>query len=154
MADLTGPDFADGSFDLVWAEGSAYVIGFDTALRDWRRLLAPGGAMVVTDCVWTTDAPSPGARAFWEPQATLRPVAANTAAAVAAGWRVTGVLVQPDSDWDEYYVPLAERVAAADPSAPGMAEALAATREELAARRDHGTEYGYAGYVLRPSGPR
>lgn len=154
MADLTGPDFTDGSFDLVWAEGSAYLVGFDTALRDWRRLLAPGGAMAVTECVWTTDAPSPGARAFWEPHATLRPVAANTAAAVAAGWQVTGVLVQPDSDWDEYYVPLAERVAAADPSAPGMAEALAATRQELAARRDHGTEYGYAGYVLRPSGPR
>lgn len=84
----------------------------------------------------------------------MRPVAANTEAAVAAGYHALGVLVQPDSDWDAYYVPLAERVAGADASAPGMAWALAATREELAMRRDHGTEYGYAGYVLRPADPR
>ncbi|MFE2936637.1 bifunctional class I SAM-dependent methyltransferase/N-acetyltransferase [Streptomyces sp. NPDC059278] len=154
MAELSGPDFPDGSFDLVWAEGSAYTIGFDTALRDWKRLLAPGGSLVVTECVWTTDAPTAGARAFWEPETSMRPVAGNTAAAVAAGYHVLGVLVQPDSDWDEYYVPLAERVESADASAPGMERALAATREELAVRRDHGTEYGYAGYVLRPADPR
>ncbi|MCX4843834.1 bifunctional class I SAM-dependent methyltransferase/N-acetyltransferase [Streptomyces sp. NBC_00893] len=154
MAELSGPDFPDGSFDLVWAEGSAYTIGFDTALRDWKRLLAPGGSLVVTECVWTTDAPTAEARAFWEQETSMRPVAGNTAAAVAAGYHVLGALVQPDSDWDEYYVPLAGRVASADASAPGMAWALAATREELAMRRDHGTEYGYAGYVLRPADPR
>ncbi|MFJ1614474.1 bifunctional class I SAM-dependent methyltransferase/N-acetyltransferase [Streptomyces sp. NPDC088249] len=154
MAELSGADFPDGSFDLVWAEGSAYIIGFDTALRDWKRLLAPGGSLVVSECVWTTDAPTAEARAFWEREASLRPVAANTAAAVAAGYHVLGVRVQPESDWDEYYVPLAERVAAADATAPGMAWALAATREELAVRREHGAEYGYAGYVLRPADPR
>ncbi|WPW32612.1 bifunctional class I SAM-dependent methyltransferase/N-acetyltransferase [Streptomyces atratus] len=154
MAELSGPDFPDGSFDLVWAEGSAYIIGFDTALRDWKRLLAPGGSLVVSECVWTTDAPTDEARAFWEQETSLRPVAANTAAAMAAGYHVLGVRVQPDSDWDEYYVPLAERVEAADTSAPGMEWALAASREELAMRRDHGTEYGYACYVLRPADPR
>jgi predicted N-acetyltransferase YhbS/SAM-dependent methyltransferase len=154
MADLSGPDFPDRSFDLVWAEGSAYIIGFDTALRDWKRLLAPGGSLVVSECVWTTDAPSAAARAFWEQQASLRPVAANTVAALTAGYHVLGVRVQPDSDWDEYYIPLAERVETADASAPGMEWALAASREELAMRREHGTEYGYAGYVLRPADPR
>ncbi|WP_322982621.1 bifunctional class I SAM-dependent methyltransferase/N-acetyltransferase [Streptomyces sp. S584] len=154
MADPDGPGFADGSYDLVWAEGSAYIVGFDTALRDWRRLLAPGGTMVITECVWTTGSPSAGARAFWDRHASLRPVAGNTAAAVEAGFHVLGVLVQPDSDWDEYYVPPAARTATADPSAPGMPEALAATREELDVRHRYGTEYGYAGYVLRPSDPR
>lgn len=154
MAELSGPDFPDGSFDLVWAEGSAYIIGFDTALRDWKRLLAPGGSLVVSECVWTTDDPTAEARAFWEQETSMRPVAGNAAAAVAAGYHVLGARVQPDSDWDEYYVPLAERVESAEVSAPGMAWALAATREELAMRRDHGTEYGYAGYVLRPADPR
>ncbi|MEU4264195.1 bifunctional class I SAM-dependent methyltransferase/N-acetyltransferase [Streptomyces argenteolus] len=155
MGALTGPDFADGSFDLVWAEGSAYCIGFDTALRDWQRLLVPGGSMVITECVWTTGSPSAGARAFWEEQhVSLRTVGATTTAAVAAGCHVLGLFVQPESDWDEYYVPLAGRVAASDPSAPGMEAALAATRAELAARRAYGHEYGYAGYVLRPFDPR
>lgn len=151
MAELPCPD---GSFDLVWAESSAYSIGFDTALRQWRRLLAPGGSLVLTECEWTAGDPSAEARAFWDQHYALRTSAENISAAVAAGYTVLGVHRQPESDWEEYYGPLGERADAADASAPGMAQALAATRAEIAMRRDHGTEYGYTGYVLRPADPR
>ncbi len=157
MGRLTGPgtpDLPDGSFDLVWSEGAAYIIGFEAALRDWKRLLAPGGSLVVSQFVWTTDAPSDEARAFWDQDGPMLPVAAQTAAVVASGYHVLGARVQPESDWDEYYVPLAAHVAAADPSVPGMEWALTSTREELAMRRDHGAEYGYAAYALRPADPR
>ncbi|MEU3300058.1 class I SAM-dependent methyltransferase [Streptomyces sp. NPDC006678] len=151
MGALPSPDFPDGSFDLVWAEGSAYSIGFDTALRDWRRLLAPGGTLVVTECEWTHDEPSTEARAFWDAHYPLRTAAQNAAAAIAAGYRVLGVHRQPESDWQEYYGPLGARADAADPTAAGMAAVLDATRAEIAMRRDHGSEYGYTGYVLRPA---
>ena len=36
-------DFADESFDIIWAEGSIYVVGFERGLREWRRFLKPGG---------------------------------------------------------------------------------------------------------------
>ncbi|MEU6982307.1 bifunctional class I SAM-dependent methyltransferase/N-acetyltransferase [Streptomyces sp. NPDC046324] len=153
-ADMGELPFSDGSFDLVWAESSAYVLGFDTALRSWRRLLSPGGTLVLTDCEWTVDEPSQEARAFWDEHYTLRTGSENTAAAVEGGYHVLGVVPQPESDWDEYYGPLSERADAADPTAPGMAEALASTRTELAMRRDHGGEYGYTGYVLRPADDR
>ncbi|MFJ3582502.1 GNAT family N-acetyltransferase [Streptomyces sp. NPDC090127] len=153
-ADMGELPFPDGSFDLVWAESSAYALGFDTALRSWRRLTATGGTLVLTDCEWTVDEPSRAARAFWDQHYPLRTRAANTAAAVEGGYHVLGVVPQPESDWQEYYGPLAARADAADPSAPGMAEALASTRAELAVRRDHGGEYGYTGYVLRPVDPR
>ncbi|MFD7444946.1 GNAT family N-acetyltransferase [Streptomyces sp. NPDC059909] len=153
-ADMGRLPYPDGSFDLVWAESSAYSIGFDGALRDWRRLLAPGGALAVTECVWASGTPSPEARVFWEQHYRLRTTAANAAAAVEAGYHVLGVHQQPPSDWEEYYGPLGARADAADPTAPGMTEALAATRAELAMWRDHGTEYGYAGFVLRPADTR
>ncbi|WAL99144.1 GNAT family N-acetyltransferase [Streptomyces sp. Je 1-369] len=149
-ADMGELPYPDGSFDVVWAESSAYSIGFDTALRSWRRLLAPSGALVLTECEWTTDEPSATARAFWERHYALRTGEENLRAATGAGYSVLGVHPQPESDWDEYYGPLAARADAADPGAPGMTEALAATREELATRREHGAEYGYTGYVLRP----
>ncbi|MFI1938639.1 GNAT family N-acetyltransferase [Streptomyces purpureus] len=153
-ADMGELPYEDGSFDLVWAESSAYSIGFDTALRSWRRLLAPGGILVVTECEWTVPDPGPEVRAFWDAHYSLRTTAENTAAAVAAGYHVLGVVGQPESDWEEYYGPLGARADAADPAAPGMAEALAATRAEIAVRRDHGTEYGYTGYVLRRADER
>lgn len=42
-------DFPDASFDLIWAEGSINVIGFEKGLRDWRRLLTTGGFLVIHD---------------------------------------------------------------------------------------------------------
>ncbi|WP_409234442.1 GNAT family N-acetyltransferase [Streptomyces sp. PA5.6] len=150
-ADMGELPYQDGSFDVVWAESSAYSIGFDTALRSWRRLLAPGGTLVLTECEWTAAEPSAAARTFWERHYTLRTGEENVRAATGAGYSVLGVHPQPESDWDEYYGPLAARADAADPGAPGMAQALAATREELAMRREHSAEYGYTGYVLRPA---
>ncbi|WP_328393503.1 bifunctional class I SAM-dependent methyltransferase/N-acetyltransferase [Streptomyces sp. NBC_00390] len=150
-ADMGELPFPDSSFDLVWAESSVYSIGFDTALRQWQRLLGPGGALVLTECEWTAEHPSADARAFWDLHYPLRTTAENCAAAVAAGCTVRGVYRQPESDWQEYYLPLGERAAAADPAAPGMDQALAATRAEIAMREEHGSEYGYTGYVLRPA---
>ena len=42
-------DFTDESFDTIWSEGSIYAIGFEKGLREWRRLLKPGGFIVVHD---------------------------------------------------------------------------------------------------------
>ncbi|MER7205020.1 class I SAM-dependent methyltransferase, partial [Streptomyces sp. NPDC000188] len=124
-ADMDELPYQDASFDLIWAESSAYSIGFDNALRRWKRLLAPGGSLVLTECEWTAADPSTEARAFWEPQYALRTGEENVRACTSAGYSVLGVHRQPESDWDEYYGPLAERADATDPQAPGMAEALA-----------------------------
>ena len=143
--------FPDRGFDLIWAEGSVYNIGFDTALREWRRLLAPGGVLVVTEIEWTHPDPSPQARAFWDGAYPLRTTEQNVAAAEAAGYAVEAHWPLPEDDWwAEYYTPLGDRVAAADRTLPGMAEAAAASTEEITLRREHGGDYRYAGYVLRP----
>ncbi|QBI56271.1 class I SAM-dependent methyltransferase [Streptomonospora litoralis] len=142
--------YPDGAFDLVWSEGAAYNIGFDSALRQWRRLLAPGGALVVTECGWTTDRPAPQAREFWDEMYPLRSTAENVAAATAAGYTVEAVYLLPDRDWfDEYYTVLERRVAAIDPGDEAMVRAGAAQQREIDLRRAHGGDYGYAGYVLR-----
>lgn len=149
---MADPPFPDGSFDLLWAEGSAYNIGFDRALRGWRRLLAPGGALVVTECEWARPDPSAAARDFWAPVYPLRSSAENAEAAADAGYRVVAGHPQPERDWwDEYYTPIEHRLATADLSRPGMAEAVAIERAEIALRREHAADYRYTGYVLRPA---
>lgn len=41
--------FPEVSFDVIWAEGSIAMMGFAAGLREWRRLLKPGGFLVVHD---------------------------------------------------------------------------------------------------------
>ncbi|MBN1177491.1 MAG: class I SAM-dependent methyltransferase [Dehalococcoidales bacterium] len=41
--------FPDESFDLIWSEGCIHIVGFERGLREWKRLLKPGGYMVLHD---------------------------------------------------------------------------------------------------------
>lgn len=143
-----------GTIDLLWAEGSAYVMGFDAALAAWRPLLAPGGVVVLTEAEWTTPTPTPGARAFWDAgYPGMRSTAANVDAAQRAGWTVVATHLLPDSDWEAYYGPLAARIE--ELRAEGVAEELlAAVGAEIGVRAEHGDDYGYTAHVLRPRGTR
>ena len=58
-------DIAKGSKDLIWAEGSIYVMGIERALVRWHPWLRPGGCVAFSDFVWWTDDPSGEAREFW-----------------------------------------------------------------------------------------
>jgi SAM-dependent methyltransferase len=42
-------DFPEGSFDIIWSEGSIYVIGFENGLNNWARFLKPNRFIVVHD---------------------------------------------------------------------------------------------------------
>jgi ubiquinone/menaquinone biosynthesis C-methylase UbiE len=37
------------NFDIIWAEGSIFVVGFETGIRDWKVLLVDNGCLVVHD---------------------------------------------------------------------------------------------------------
>ena len=144
-------DYPDHSFDLVWAEGAAYIIGFDNALISWRRLLAPGGALVLTEADWLTRTPAPRAAEFWNSgYPEMRTTGENVSAAMELGWTIAATYLLPDTDWDEYYIPLALRIAELQQERPDAAADLDLVGQEINVRRDHGTDYGYTGYVLRP----
>ena len=59
---MSDPAALGSGYDLVWAEGSAYSIGFENALALWRTLLRPGGCLVVTELVWFCEHPADRAR--------------------------------------------------------------------------------------------
>jgi ubiquinone/menaquinone biosynthesis C-methylase UbiE len=46
---LTTMDFPSEHFDIIWAEGSISVIGFDRALIDFKTFIKNGGYLVVHD---------------------------------------------------------------------------------------------------------
>ena len=152
VAAMQSLPFDDESFDVVWAEACIYIMGFDAALRQWSRLVRSGGALVVTECEFTTESPSDPAREYWRTgYPAMRSTAANVAAATGLGWRVDAVYRLPEADWWlEYYDPLQARLdATGEVHAPQLRTVLDGTQDEIDFRRNHADEYSYTGYVLR-----
>jgi ubiquinone/menaquinone biosynthesis C-methylase UbiE len=42
-------DFPEESFDIIWAEGSVFVMGFEDSIKNWRRFLKSDGFLVIHD---------------------------------------------------------------------------------------------------------
>jgi len=84
-------DFPDESFDIIWAEGSIWVIGFEKGLKEWRRLLKPNGFLVVHD--------------------EIKTVSNRLNKIPSCGYKLINHFSLPeDAHWTEYYRPLEIRI--------------------------------------------
>ena len=154
VADMSDLPFDDAAFDLLWSEGAIYIMGFDAGLDAWRRLLRPGGYLVVSEASWFRPDPPEELVRFWaEGYPGMRSVDANVAAAKARGWEVVATFHLPDASWTEgYYGPLRERLPDFRRRYADDADALEVadmTRQEMDLFEAHAAYYGYAFYVLR-----
>jgi ubiquinone/menaquinone biosynthesis C-methylase UbiE len=152
--DMTALDFPEASFDLLWSEGAIYIIGFGRGLREWKRLLRPGGCLAVTEVCWLSDDRPAEALDFWQreyPQ--IRSVAENLEIVAQSGYTVIDHFTLPQSAWwDEYYTPLQARVEQLRGKYAVDAEAqklLAATQEEIDIYRKYADTYGYEFFILQ-----
>jgi len=146
MANVTS--LGDG-YDLIWAEGSAYSIGFANALRLWRPLLRPAGCLVVTELVWFVDEPAERARAFFASEyPDMCDEVTRIDQARSAGYELLGSFRLPADDWHAYYAGLEASLRDAI-SRHGELEIYAATRLERATYEVCGDDYGYLCLVLR-----
>jgi ubiquinone/menaquinone biosynthesis C-methylase UbiE len=104
--------FPDESFDIVWAEGSIYIIGFERGLAEWRRLIKPKGFLAVHEMTWLRADPPQEISAYWkEFYPEIKTVAENRRIIMKSGYTILGQFTLPeDAWWIEYYNPLEERI--------------------------------------------
>lgn len=146
--------FPDGSFDLVWAEGSAYIMGFQNALRSWRRLLKEDGFMCLTELSFITEGESDEAREFWSKgYPRMKHMDENKRFIEEEGYELVEMFILPESDWwESYYKPMESRINELKMKYQGMPESLSVLEgemEEIRMYRKHSDEYGYVFYVIR-----
>ncbi len=149
--DMAKIDVAAGSIDLIWAEGSIYVIGMERALALWRPWLREGGCLAFSDFVqWTGDL-SKEAGAFWAIEyPDMATEDAIRSRAEAAGYRVVSSFRLPKEAHDAYYVPLEARVAElAGCVDSDVRKVLEGIRKEIDVVRRFSDEAGYTFFVLR-----
>ena len=150
-------DFPDESFDIIWSEGSIFVCGFEKGLRDWKRLLVPGGFLVLHHVAWLKPDPPPEIFDYWKRN---YPAIASVPECVEiierCGYDLIGHFPLPeDAWWKEYYGPLEARLEKLREKYAGDKGALAhldAEQEEIEMYKKHQEWYGSVFYVLKKGG--
>lgn len=134
IAELGEPE---SSIDLIWAEGCAFAIGFTEALAYWRRLLKPGGCMMVSELAWIAaeaERPEEATDFFGEIYPVMTDLEGLKAQVGAAGLSLLNFFRLPAAEWfPEYVDPLDERIRLLRPKAandPDLRAALAEQEKE------------------------
>jgi SAM-dependent methyltransferase len=153
-ADMAALDFDDDSFDLIWAECSAYIMGIENALEAWKRLLHRPGHLALTEVAWLRDDPPEELQSFWDAEyPQIRDAEACRAAIRRAGYRVLGHFALPESAWwNHYYTPLERKLGPMREKYGDEPEALAVIdmhQREIDLYREYSDYYGYVFYVMQ-----
>ena len=83
--------FRDESIDVIWSEGAIFVIGFEKALKEWRRLIRPSGFLVLHTRIENI-----------EQRVDSIPILGYTL--------IDKFIVPKQTWWDEYYGPLEKHI--------------------------------------------
>ena len=128
-------DFPDESFDIIWAEGSISIIGFERGLKEWRSLLKPGGFLVV--------------------HAETREMSNKLKKVPGFGYKLWNLLSLPEkAHWTEYYEPLDIRIKelqAKHQKNPGALQILRKHQYEIAMVKRNPRKFDSTFYIIQKS---
>jgi SAM-dependent methyltransferase len=154
VGDMGDLRFADGSFDVVWSEGAIFIIGFSKGLAEWRRLITPGGHLVVSEFCWFRDDPPDELLEMFRGEVPAdASVDDRRRAVVENGYELVGDFRLPAAVWwDSYCVPLAEQLVRFRAAHAGDAGALAVAagcEREIELYEKHSEYFGYVFFVMK-----
>jgi ubiquinone/menaquinone biosynthesis C-methylase UbiE len=144
----------DGPFDLIWAEGILFVVGFRDGLATCHSLQTPGGGLAVSELCWLRPDPPAECRQFFsEAFPAMTDVETALSAIRASGYEPLGHFTVPESAWwTSYYQPVEERLRSLRKRHTGSEENLAmieAIQKEIDVYRQYSAYYGSVFFVMR-----
>ena len=137
--------------DLLWAEGSAYTIGFANALQTWANASNPHRFVVVSELCWLrNESPEAVAKFFRSAYPEMKSVRQNIAIAEKAGYEVLATHTLPKHAWTDGYYDVLEPRARSLATHPdeSVRELAAVTMREMEIFKISEDSYGYVFFVL------
>jgi SAM-dependent methyltransferase len=144
--------FEKESFDLIWAEGSIYIVGLEMGLRQWRPLLRKRGAIAFTEVSWLEPNIPEELNRFWmDAYPAIASIAHTMKRIERAGYGLLDHFILPESDWwNDYYNPIEEKLPGLRDKYKDDAEALQVLlieEKEIDLYRRFSSYYGYVFYI-------
>jgi SAM-dependent methyltransferase len=145
--------FEAGEFDIIWAEGSIFVIGFEKGLSYWKQFLKEGGYMALTESTWFRDEPSSEVRQFWQGcYPDIKNIPDTEKVILAVGYDLIDRFKLPASTWWDFYNHLEKRVDDISDNYKGNTDAeeiISFNRKEIKIFKEYPDEYGYTFFILQ-----
>ena len=153
VGDMASMNFADGTFDLIWSEGAANIMGFEKALYAWKPLLRPEGYMVISELVWfKEDAPQEIRDYFAEAYPDMKYYEHHYLTIESAGYKMVDYFPVPDKSWwTDYYTPAEKKIAEMRLKYKDNRDAQAifdSFQLEMEMHRKYSPYYGYSFYIM------
>lgn len=101
-------DFPAETFDIIWAEGSIYIAGFQKGLKLWNYFLKQDGYLVCSEISWLHTNLSKESEEFWtQGYPEINTISNKVNQIIDLEFAYIFSFVLPKEDWlDEYYNPL------------------------------------------------
>lgn len=153
QGDMGAMNFEEQSFDIIWAEGSIFIVGVENGLKMWKKFLKPGGMMAFTDLFWfKPDMPVEPKEFFDKIAPGMMSMEDAIKVIDACGYHIKDHFPLPDCAWwDDFYSPL-EKVLknvngnhVDNPDAMAVIESL---HKEIDMFRKYSDYYGYTFFIL------
>jgi ubiquinone/menaquinone biosynthesis C-methylase UbiE len=146
--------FKKEELDLIWAEGSIYIIGFKEGIENWKPFLKKGGYLVASEISWLKDNIPKEIKEYWGFEyPNMKNIENNLDVIKKCGYKIIDHFTIPESSWfDNYYDPLEERVSNLYKINKGnkeWEEAINMQIEEIEMYRKYSEYYGYVFYIMQ-----
>jgi len=151
-ADMNQLDL-ERKFDLIWIEGSIFIIGFEKGLKEFKKFLKPNGFMALTEVAWVKENPPPEAISFWEKEyPAISSIDQNLKIIRNAGYKLIHHFIMPHDAWDKFYSDLkiiGEKIKKKYQDNPDAKNTLDMVSQEIEAYEQFGEFYSYVFYILK-----
>lgn len=147
-------DFQKQYFDLIWAEGAIYSMGFREGLKSWKRFLRQNGFLAVTELSWLKENPPPEVKEFWKSEyPRMKTIKENLKTIKESGYILIKHFTLPKSAWwDNFYIPLEKRIGKLRGKYADNKDALKVLEKEqreIDLYRRYSDYYGYVFYIVK-----
>lgn len=147
-------DFPKESFDIIWSEGSIFIIGFKKGLLEWKQYIKLNGFLVVHEMAWLNSNPPAEIYNYWRkiyPEITTIPK--NLEIIKKCKYKIVGYFPLPKNAWwDLYYNPLEKRINFLKEKYSDKPEILTVLNQEqqdINMYKKYNRWYGSAFYILQ-----
>ena len=106
--------FGNEAFDIIWAEGAIYNIGFEKGIKDLKKYLKIGGHIAVSEITWIRNQRPEAISSYWESAYPEIDVASKKISVLEDnGYSLVGYFYLDKEDWlDNYYDELRSKLPA------------------------------------------